>query len=246
MRSEASQPRLSAYCVLETIRGRLDPRVPIFPVHRRVNTTQLPVYVSRPRRISRYLISTGCPGALDAPQPNTLTHIPTGQDFLESTFPATKTVPSSEAIKSASGSNDKELDREAREGKLVETKLDVPNTIIKFILDQTIGAAVNTLMFSSFTHSIKQAMAHRALAADSSDVAFLTSGKAIDYSQVDWRLVLEQAKVEFYPIMKAGLSLWPMVSLFNFVVVKSVEVRNLVGSLAGVIWGVYMSLVAAG
>lgn len=175
-----------------------------------------------------------------------LTHTSAGQDFLESTFPASKTVPSSEAIKSASGSNDKELDREAREGRLVETKLDVPNTIIKFVLDQTIGAAFNTLMFSFFTHSIKQAMAHRALITESSDLAFLASGKAIDYSQVDWRLVLEQAKIEFYPIMKAGLSLWPMVSLFNFVVVKSVEGRNLVGSLAGVVWGVYMSLVAAG
>lgn len=169
-----------------------------------------------------------------------------GQDFLESTFPSTKPVPSSEAIKSASRSNEKELDREAREGKLVETKLDVSHTIIKFILDQTIGAAVNTLIFSFFTHSIKQAMAHRPLTTDSSaSIAFLASGKAIDYSQVDWRQVLEQAKVEFYPIMKAGLSLWPMVSLFNFVVVKTVEMRNLVGSLAGVVWGVYMSLFAA-
>ncbi|KAJ0123125.1 hypothetical protein N8I77_010199 [Diaporthe amygdali] len=168
------------------------------------------------------------------------------QDFLESTFPATKTVPSSEAIKSASRSNEKELDREAREGKLVETKLDVPHTIIKFILDQTVGAAFNTLMFSFFTHSIKQAMAHRPLTTDpSAGIAFLTSGKAIDYSQVDWRQVLELAKLEFYPIMVAGLSLWPAVSLFNFVVVKTVEGRNLVGSLAGVVWGVYMSLFAA-
>jgi hypothetical protein len=165
--------------------------------------------------------------------------------LLESTFPAYKTVPSSEAIKSASGSNEKELDREAREGKLVETKLDVTNTIIKFILDQTVGAAVNTLMFSFFVNSIKQSMAHRPLSPELSDIAFLTSGKAIDYSQVDWRLVHEQAKVEFYPIMKAGLSLWPIVSLFNFVVVKSIEGRNLVGSLAGVVWGIYMSLVAA-
>lgn len=155
-------------------------------------------------------------------------------------------MPSSEAIKSASRSNEKELDREAREGKLVETKLDVPHTIIKFILDQTVGAAFNTLMFSFFTHSIKQAMAHRPLTTDpSAGIAFLTSGKAIDYSQVDWRQVLELAKLEFYPIMVAGLSLWPAVSLFNFVVVKTVEGRNLVGSLAGVVWGVYMSLFAA-
>lgn len=201
---------------------------------------------SRSQNIYHNLTGAGCHAALSASQPRPLTYTSVGQDFLESTFPATKTVPSSEAIRSASGSNDKELDREAREGKLVETKLDVSNTIIKFILDQTIGAAFNTVMFSCFLHSIKQAMAHRALATDASDIAFLTSGKAIDYSQVDWRLVLEQAKVEFYPIMKAGLSLWPMVSLFNFVVVKSIEGRNLVGSLAGVVWGVYMSLVAAG
>lgn len=202
--------------------------------------------MSRSKNIYHNLTGAGCHAALSVSQPRPLTYTFVGQDFLESTFPATKTVPSSEAIKSASGSNDKELDREAREGKLVETKLDVSNTIIKFILDQTIGAAFNTVMFSCFLHSIKQAMAHRALATDASDIAFLTSGKAIDYSQVDWRLVLEQAKVEFYPIMKAGLSLWPMVSLFNFVVVKSIEGRNLVGSLAGVVWGVYMSLVAAG
>lgn len=87
-------------------------------------------------------------------------------------------------------------------------------------------------------------MSHRTTGADAS-VAFLASGKALDYSQVNWRTVLEAAKVEFMPIMSAGWRLWPFVSLFNFVVVKSVEVRNLVGSLAGVVWGIYMSLVAA-
>lgn len=87
-------------------------------------------------------------------------------------------------------------------------------------------------------------MSHRTTGPEAS-VSFLASGKALDYSQVDWRVVVARSRLEFMPIMRAGWRLWPFVSLFNFVVVKSVEVRNLVGSLAGVAWGIYMSLVAA-
>lgn len=50
------------------------------------------------------------------------------------------------------------------------------------------------------------------------------------------------AKGEFWPLMIAGWKLWPLVSLINFTVVRSVEGRNLVGSLAGLGWGVYLSL----
>lgn len=167
-----------------------------------------------------------------------------GQDFLESTFPASTTTPTPEAIRSAAANDEKELDREASEGRLVEPKLNVTNTIIKFVLDQSIGAAINTLMFSLFTHSIQAAMSHRITGARDS-VAFLTSGKALDYSQVDWRLVVERTRLEFVPLVKAAWRLWPFVSLFNFVVVKTVEMRNLVGALAGVVWGIYMSLIAA-
>lgn len=178
-----------------------------------------------------------------------MSHTCLGQGFLESAYPATTTVPSREAVRSASRSNEKELDREAREGKLVEDKLSVPNTTIKFVLDQSVGAAVNTLAFSLFTHSIQQAMSHRTTGAGES-AAFLVSGWGmsggpVDYSQVDWRLVLEEAKTEFIPIMKAGWGLWPWVSLFNFVVVKSIEVRSLIGAVAGMVWGVYMSLISA-
>lgn len=172
---------------------------------------------------------------------------PPGQDFLESAFPATTASPTREAVTSASSDDDKELDREAREGRLVEPKLNVRNTAVKFALDQTAGAAVNTVLFSLFMHSVQGAMAHRTTGAGAAgSVAFLTGGRALDYSQVDWRLVAERARREFLPIMAAGWRLWPFVSLFNFAVVKSVETRNLVGALAGVVWGVYMSLVAAG
>lgn len=173
-----------------------------------------------------------------------------GQDFLESTFPATtKTAPTASALAAAADGDEKELDREAREGRLVEPsptgKLDIGNTVVKFILDQTIGAAVNTVLFSCFTHSIQAAMAHRTVGPGPESAAFLLSGKALDYSQVDWRVVVERSRLDFWPLMKAALGLWPWVSLFNFTMVKTVETRSLVGALAGLVWGVYMSLFAA-
>lgn len=47
------------------------------------------------------------------------------------------------------------------------------------------------------------------------------------------------------PLVVAGWKLWPAVSLVNFAAVKTVEGRNLVGALAGVVWGVYISLISA-
>ena len=62
---------------------------------------------------------------------------------------------------------------------------------------------------------------------------------------MDWSVVWAASKDEFRPIFVAGWKLWPAVSLVNFTLVKTVEGRNLVGALAGVVWGVYMSLVSA-
>lgn len=166
------------------------------------------------------------------------------QDFLESAFPSTKSTPTAEAISSAATGNEKELDREAKEGRLVEPKLNIGNTVVKFILDQTVGSGVNAFMFSVFTHSIQQAMAHRTTGADAS-VAFLTSGKALDYSQVNWSKVIQLSQLDFWPIMWAGWKLWPFVSFFNYVVVRDVVVRGLVAAIAGMGWGIYMSMFAA-
>ena len=169
------------------------------------------------------------------------------QEFLESSYPAytvttTSTSPTQEAIASASAGDEKALDREAREGHLVEpstttsSKLSTKNTIAKMILDQTVGAAGNTFLFSVFIHSIQAAMAGSGGGG---------GGAAIDYSRVDWIHVLARSRAEFFALVVAGWKLWPLVSLVNFTLVKTVEGRNLVGGLAGVVWGVYMSLVAA-
>ncbi|OHE96611.1 Mpv17/PMP22 family protein [Colletotrichum orchidophilum] len=168
------------------------------------------------------------------------------QGFLEESFPAYHISPTKKAIASAAANNEKELDREAREDQLVEPKLNIRNTLIKLFLDQTVGAALNTLAFSMFMHSIKIAMIRpEHLAAAQHSGTFLFSRGAIDYSNVDWRSVVHKSQLEFVPIFIAGLKLWPVVSLVNFAFIKSIEGRNLVGSLAGVAWGIYMSLVAA-
>lgn len=156
--------------------------------------------------------------------------------------------PTRAAVTSAAAEDEKELDREAREGKLVEPKLNVANTVIKLVLDQTVGAAVNTFLFSLFIHSIQAAMP-RPLGAPLSNpdksLQYLLTRGAIDYGKVNWAHVVANSRREFFSILVAGWKLWPFVSLINFVFVKTIEGRNLVGSVAGVAWGIYMSLVAA-
>jgi hypothetical protein len=173
--------------LLGTIFNRLDTSIPVPRIHNN----------QRPSKLH-----------LVPPPPSTVSsRTPTDQhrqSFLESSFPSTYLVPSTSAISAAASSNEKELDREQ-------------NTIIKFTLDQTIGAAVNTLLFSLVFAGFRGA-----------DMAQAT----------------QIAKQDFWGLMSAGWKLWPLVSAINFTLVKSVQTRNLVGSLAGMGWNVYLSLVA--
>ena len=137
------------------------------------------------------------------------------QSFLESTFPSTHLVPSNSAINAASKDNEKELDREQKTSEIYESKLSKRNTFAKFALDQTFGAGVNTLIFLIGFGGL--------------------SGKTWDQS-------IQSVRDDFWGLIFAGWKLWPLVSFFNFAVIKSVEIRGLVGSLAGLGWGIYLSL----
>lgn len=125
------------------------------------------------------------------------------------------TTPSKSAIDAASKSNEEELDREEKTHEITESRLSIRNLVIKVLLDQTISASVNTLMFS---------------------LAF-AGFNGFGYTEA-W----SEARAQFWGLMLAGWKLWPLVSLIGFSVVKSVEGRNLLGSLAGLGWGVYLSL----
>ncbi|KAM3511179.1 hypothetical protein MY11210_005169 [Beauveria gryllotalpidicola] len=120
------------------------------------------------------------------------------------------------------------------------------NTAIKFLLDQTVGAAVNTLLFSTFTRSLRMASAHAPRVTNvSKAVSYWVSPGAVDFSLIDFDVVWAESQEEFWPLVAAGYKLWPAVSLVNFTLVRSVQGRNLVGALAGLIWGIYICLFSA-
>lgn len=89
--------------------------------------------------------------------------------------------------------------------------------MLKFLIDQTLGAAANTIAFSVAMAGFRGASLEQAI---------------------------QIARQDFWPMMLAGARLWPLVSLLNYSVLKSVEARTLLGSVAGMVWVVYLSLVA--
>ncbi|KAA8569288.1 hypothetical protein EYC84_000947 [Monilinia fructicola] len=97
--------------------------------------------------------------------------------------------------------------------------LSLTNTILKVLLDQTLLAVFNVLFFL-ISFSIFRGS---------------TLPQALQYAQS-----------RYWDMMKAGWKLWPVVSLSNFAVIKSVQGRALLGSLAGIGWNVYLGLVQGG
>ncbi len=167
------------------------------------------------------------------------------QETLESAFPSYRIAPTAEALASAAASDDAALDDESARGALVEPQLSKRNTLAKFVLDQTLGAAVNTLLFSLFMHGVREGMAHHYDVAGKGKGAwgFVAGGDVVRYEAVEWVGVWAKARGEFWGLVRAGWRFWPVVSLVNYGFVKSVEARSLVGALAGLAWGVYLSLV---
>ncbi|KAL4884017.1 hypothetical protein BJY04DRAFT_20714 [Aspergillus karnatakaensis] len=95
--------------------------------------------------------------------------------------------------------------------------LNVRNTVAKVIVDQVIGGAWNTVAF----------------------IATMGLLRGQDYEVIKGQIVND-----FWPMLLAGLKLWPFVSVLNFTVVPA-DKRLLVGNFFGVIWGIYLSLMAA-
>lgn len=147
------------------------------------------------------------------------------QMAMENSFP-TRTVPRIrlEQAHAKDKSSDEELLQK-------HGQLNVRNTVIKFILDQSLSATTNTLLFIVVLGLIK--------------------GQNLDYIRQAVLKVSHAlkntcragliAKQDFWPMLLAGYRFWPMVCLLNLVMVP-MEYRPLVGNSAGLIWGVIMSL----
>lgn len=58
--------------------------------------------------------------------------------------------------------------------------------------------------------------------------------------------IIDLVKRDTLPLLTAGLKLWPAVSLTGFTLVRSVEMRSLLGNLAGFGWNIYLCLFASG
>ena len=101
-----------------------------------------------------------------------------------------------------------------------KTQISKANVLIKFSLDQTIGALVNTLMFLAYMAYVNAAQ----------------QGK-----QDAWGAVAKECSDKTWPMMKDGYKFWPAISLISFLWVP-VDKRVVFGCSVGVVWGIYLSL----
>lgn len=113
-------------------------------------------------------------------------------------------------------------------------RLSKTNTAKKFVLDQTLGATVNTLLFIAVMSAFK-GKDGKAIIRDCQRVCFSTS-------RIQKRETADNSVQGFWPLAISGLKLWPMVSLLNLTIVP-VNRRVIVGSLVGLFWGIYVSLI---
>lgn len=134
------------------------------------------------------------------------------QSYIERRFPGYTS-------KETQPISDKELEKIPPSANAAQKSktLNIKNTAIKFALDQTIGAVVNTLLFIAGINALR--------------------GRSVETIQADCREGL-------WPMMYAGWRLWPAVSIVNFTLVP-LEYRIVVGSTVGLFWGVYLSLMSS-
>jgi hypothetical protein len=104
--------------------------------------------------------------------------------------------------------------------KPTKTQTSKVNILIKFLLDQTIGALLNTLMFLAYMAYVNTSQ----------------QGK-----QDAWGPIVRECSDKTWPMMKDGYKFWPVISLISFVWVP-VDKRVVFGCSVGVIWGIYLSL----
>ncbi|KAF1916984.1 hypothetical protein BDU57DRAFT_251839 [Ampelomyces quisqualis] len=131
------------------------------------------------------------------------------QTFLEDRFPTSVTKATAKSR------------NEKKPVATVQTETSKINVMIKFLLDQTVGALVNTLMFLAY-------------------MAYFNASQ--QDGQDTWSTIAKDCSNKTWPMMKDGYKFWPAVSLISFVWIP-VDKRVVFGCSVGVIWGIYLSLI---
>ncbi|OCK74988.1 hypothetical protein K432DRAFT_429701 [Lepidopterella palustris CBS 459.81] len=101
-----------------------------------------------------------------------------------------------------------------------EQPVNLGNVFKKLVLDQTLGAAVNTILF----------------------LAFMSYFGSVSPST---SAISQDVKTKFWPLMLDAYKLWPWFSLISFLWVP-VHKRVIAGCAVGVGWGIYLSLATEG
>jgi protein Mpv17 len=187
----------------EAVHNRLDTRHTIRHLHSVNLPSKLPLVCSNHKTLS---LSPSARNVKANPPP------PTRQSYIERLLPGETFVlhPADETPEKSS---------EPPKPPRVVSYLNIPNTIAKFLIDQSLCASVNTVAFITA-------------------MAYFKGKPTAEVVQVVQR--------DFWPLLTAGWRLWPVVSLTNYAVIKDIPTRTLVGNMAGVAWNVYLSLVSGG
>ncbi|EHK47525.1 hypothetical protein TRIATDRAFT_52374 [Trichoderma atroviride IMI 206040] len=127
------------------------------------------------------------------------------QEFLERKWPSRKPINGSSSDLKPSQKQDKGT---------VKDRLSLTNTAVKFLLDQSLSAPINTVAF-----------------------IYLMGGMTFQSNSQIWNNVQK----DFWPMLIAGYRVWPIIGLLNLSVVPF-DYRQLVGSVAGLFWGIFLSL----
>lgn len=95
--------------------------------------------------------------------------------------------------------------------------MDASNVFKKLLLDQTLGAAVNTVLYITVMAGMNGASANE---------------------------IIQAVREGFWPLTLDGYKLWPLFSLVSFLWIP-VDKRVLASCAVGMGWGIYLSLLAA-
>lgn len=117
------------------------------------------------------------------------------QEWLESAFPSQVPVP------------------EEKDPK--KKKLSVANTAKKFLLDQSVGGPINTVLF----------------------IAGMAGLRGLPREEI-----IATVQTDFWPLVIASLKLWPAVAIISFTLIP-VERRTVFGAMVALGWNVYIGLV---
>ncbi|KAL7798668.1 hypothetical protein V8C43DRAFT_275978 [Trichoderma afarasin] len=131
------------------------------------------------------------------------------QEWMESKFPSRTPIDEPSPDSKSDSKSSEKLNQ-----AVVKDRLNLTNTAVKFILDQSISAPLNTVAF-----------------------LYLMGGMTFQSNAQIWSNIQN----DFWPMLIAGYRVWPLVGLLNLSVVPF-DYRQLVGSTAGLFWGIFLSL----